>query len=368
MLTPYKSLLLKLGDNICCFFLQLSSMSACRGDDDVSLSTETAGEQCKGHKKSKVWRKVSWFSRRSKKPQTQTEHGDENPKPQFENLSRLWLGSSSSSESDLLDAARMYQGVGQRRTNCEIIEQHCLKPSATRVMFLRPQATSVLKSKSSLPRQRKFIWPKKRQMQSSAKESVVAQINSISRTYSAPDYISDQKTCHCLACCSCTTTERLDGLCPAYLQRCASTRSLDTALSELQYSLNRHDSESTDETFLDSSHEDCVKNQSEQQLAFAGSSKSSSSPVKGNYYSQSLQRKCKLCSKLIRQYHLPMNISARHPNLDNVATAVNYCDCKAVVKSCRLENTSHRDKLSATEYKAKADVSIISKLKQIKMV
>jgi hypothetical protein len=316
------------------------------GPSSAEMSDGTSTKKSHKRKGSKVWRKMSWFSRRSRHSRSQPETEDYEDR---KNRPVSWV-SSSSSEGDLSMAAMQLRL--QRPSpypNSEIVEQHCLKPSTTRATFQRlDNAGKHLRHLN--PMSSKLLWPKKKHIELEDPAS-----ESLSRTSSMPESVASAKdVCHCLACCNCTTTERLNGQCPAYLQRCTSTRSLDTALGELQYSLDYYHKDSDQATLLkDTTDTQCLK-------------ENKSSPIKllPNYFSQSLLRKCKACGKLLRQFHLPVRVSSRQLDIPSFQPSVDYCDCRPAHDrgpKAHRETESQppsplRNKVLPLEFKEKSEV------------
>ncbi|XP_074644813.1 uncharacterized protein LOC141901465 [Tubulanus polymorphus] len=128
--------------------------------EDIIASNSHNGKRDK--RKSKVWQKVIWFTRKSSK-----NHRDQNFSEQagipdenaaslpadefdFEFMARPpWTESSSSSDTESSGDTNL----GIRRTatypNSEIVEQNCLKPSVARALFQRMEATNLYPKSTS---------------------------------------------------------------------------------------------------------------------------------------------------------------------------------------------------------------------------
>ena len=317
-------------------------MSADGDDGDASVEGDIGQKQ---HRE-KVWNKVSWFGRRCDRD-VHTQN--------IQTRRPISWGSTSSSEGDIGE-------MQQRRRlspNSEILEQNCLKQRTTKTMFLRLESLSDNSSNHNSPSSSNLT--KKNQCNSKVLDGDV-----MSRTTSMPEGVIPKELCHCLACCNCTTSERLTGQCPAYLQRCASTRSLDTALSELEYSLAYHNI-TCQHAVSESTYEGSDVDDPHQKTDTKTCKRLSPTKFLPNYFSQSLLRKCKFCSKVLGQCHLPVSTTKKF-NIPALPPSLDYCDCKGLQEVSKLCSsgeetvTPHtpliKDKVSAVEFKAKSQVSL----------
>ena len=143
------------------------------------------------------------------------------------------FGSTSSSELDLVDDAFVKRS--KRYPNSEVVEQNCLRPSVARALF--QQLDTWLSRKDTVDASKynlKTPWPKKKHR--CDKEIVKDDSLGMTRTLSMPGGIPAQSKCHCVACCSCTPRDRLEGICSVYTKLSTSTTSLDTGLATLGFS------------------------------------------------------------------------------------------------------------------------------------
>ena len=203
-----------------------------------------------------------------------------------------------------------------------------------------------------------------------------------------PSGMTSKHTCHCRACCSCAPSEILQGLCPAHARLSTSTTSLDTGLSNLEgmetvpcvFEHNPQKSQDSEQQ-----HSNQVQNTYQPPVVEPVSVKTHPvSPPK--YYSQSLQRKCKICGEVIRQSPLPIGTGDRHAELPGLPLQASFCRCKqhCVVLSrpsaVRSEVTAedacppppaplpqsskavhlNRDKVEPLQFKSRLDVSCCS--------
>ncbi|ELT89788.1 hypothetical protein CAPTEDRAFT_191628, partial [Capitella teleta] len=165
-----------------------SSKSSEDGESD-STSDSSSGRSSKRPKaKSKVWDRVAWFSRKHRSKEA---------------------GEGPSSERQQACECCQADTTVHHYPNSEIVVQNCLKPSAARALFMQLESTGGSRD----------TW---RPAQQRDDEAV------------SDGGMEEQRVpCHCMACCSCSPSQRLLGSCPAFsfIRRSNSAASLDTMLT-----------------------------------------------------------------------------------------------------------------------------------------
>ena len=366
------------------------------GGDSDSLPFKVPSKHGKGKSKGKVWQKVNWFSRRSRSRDLPSELAavpyceaaiypndvmdlDLSPTHSASGhsaiISKSWLESSSSSENELYENEDGYLVKRSRLyPNSEIIEQHCLKPSVARALFLQMEAANHRNG-----RLQKYSWQRKKKKGCGLvqnDQSFASGMDSLSRAVSMPSGITSKSKCHCRACCSCTPGEILQGMCPAHVCMSTSTTSLDTGLSNLedmkcefmQQNGGQELAEYVDQAMPSpaTTYHDCPS-----------PSEVTKPPHKlPNYYSQSLQRKCKNCGEVIRQSPGPIFDSGVLPSLPSQAI---FCQCRHGLQiKCDLPDTQEamhtggatavtasgigllKDRVESLQFKSRLDVSFLA--------
>lgn len=332
------------------------------GADPEPESNNGKNKRSKG--KSKVWERMSWFSRKSKSKDSDVS-GEGPSSLCFHHPSQDLDGcpSSSSSSSNRCDICiemnfSRASDVAKPRMfpNSEIVETSCLKPSVARALFMRLEAVG-----QESDRPPKYSWQKKRKAFN--RDSLYGEDmeEPLSRTLSMPDGMGDDHVpCHCVACCRCSPFQRLQGSCPvfSFIRRSNSIASLDTALNEIESSLANEVTESNRncpyrETVNSSLN--CARlngsshlTESSTDPAQPGTSCADIDAIKCNslptYFSHCFLKKCKNCGRSIRISHLPLDSGPFSAEVqDSLLSAFNFCQCKHSLPPSAASVTVHPD-------------------------
>ena len=372
--------------------------------DDGAADAEKPGVSKKHSKhksKGKVWEKVAWFTRRSKsrdvssdvtqsvtqsvcceieekqadKDTLHDEATGYSPQDLHSIKYPSWMGSDSSSEGEFYENE---DGCIVKRSklypNSEIVEQNCLKPSIAKALFYQMELNNYKSGKVM-----KYSWQKKKKQLHNVpnlNEIYGADGDLLLRAMSLPVNIVEKSKCHCQACCSCTPGQILRGLCPAHRRLSTSTSSLDTGLGNIDVVECELDQITAEEVFLDRSFVSNTSHSYQSNKRPHQAEQSQWGVGQHNYYSQSLQRKCKVCGCVIRQSNMPLNDDSQLPSLP---TNDSFCQCKSALSkgqensllfgpcvSSRSQKilykdpsgkSNERDTVSPLEFKSKSDVS-----------
>ena len=353
--------------------------------------------------KSKVWEKVAWFTRKSRSRETPSEEAaladpdmaalpldvmelDIVPSESSTDPYPLNNSSNASSDSELFEDLN-YDGCHIKRSrlypNSEVVEQNCLRPSMARALFNQLEAANQRIGKPS-----KYAWIKKkkhggggiggggiprRDSFHSGSLNVLGD-ESLARALSMPSEITEKSSlCHCMACCSCTPSQRLMGACPAYARLSMSTTSLDTGLdltTDTVQCTNQSPYDQSDFVSTDGANKEQLptkKIQNQFVLDF--------NQYKSNSLPSSYGKRCKVCNQpQAPKSHLPFtgrqSTDLRY-NLMVGTSGGNFCQCKrknpkkltcqagdSFVPSNKQDRSPlFQDGVSAQEFKSRKEVS-----------